>query len=650
MTKEQAYEKLELPVGTDLQVVRQKFQQMHNDFQVQIDGAFNVELKQRKEQQLEELKEAYAVLNESRGMDDSASLPRTEKTFDQTGGEAKKQTAQQQNALKEPQPQQAPPPPPPRAEKEQPQEQAPPAYTPPPAKRKSNAGLFIGIAAAVIVVLAGFYFLSNRSGSTVPSTVTADPRQDSTAWEAALAGGNATSYAHYLKQYPQGIFAQTATDSLTQLKGADYAATIVEEAKEHAIVTAADPELQKTELATKASSSAHTKALIQEGRKLVDKEQYKQAEAKLREALNAGDTNAVPYLAGALHGLKRYKEVIQMIDRYPAYHGNAIFQLHIARAYDWLERYKACIPWYTKSANQGNTNAQYNLALKYENGLGVSKSDSEAVKWYRKAADQGYVHAQNNLGVMYRDGKGITKDEAEAVKWYTKAANQGLDIAQNNLGNMYRDGKGVTKSESEAVKWYRKSAAQGNTSAQASMGRAYHYGLGMDKDFQQAEKFYTQAAKSGNKWSAERLTDLGYDIEKETKDYCRAKELYQKGIDLGQDGYAYFRLGQLHYFAGRCGGGGYAEAKRLWLIAFDKKERSAAANLGFMYFGGFGVDVDYIQAEKYLLKSLEFGLNNGFPEYRLGQIYREGGHGIVQDTEKANEYFAIAKKKGYTGS
>ncbi|MBD1433917.1 WG repeat-containing protein [Sphingobacterium sp. DN00404] len=83
MTKEQAYEKLELPVGTDLQVVRQKFNQMHNEFLMQIDGvSFNPAMKQKKEQQLEELKEAYTLLNESEGMDDSASLPRTERTFD----------------------------------------------------------------------------------------------------------------------------------------------------------------------------------------------------------------------------------------------------------------------------------------------------------------------------------------------------------------------------------------------------------------------------------------------------------------------------------------------------------------------------------------------------------------------------------------
>src|SRR5690606_36086776 len=95
MTKEQAYEKLELPVGTDLQVVRQKFNQMHNEFLMQIDGvSFNPAMKQRKEQQLEELKEAYALLNESEGMDDSASLPRTERTFDHGGGETRSSSSE----------------------------------------------------------------------------------------------------------------------------------------------------------------------------------------------------------------------------------------------------------------------------------------------------------------------------------------------------------------------------------------------------------------------------------------------------------------------------------------------------------------------------------------------------------------------------
>src|SRR5690606_18040279 len=83
MKKEQAYEKLELPVGSDLHIVRQKFQQMHNEFQVQIDGAFREDMRQKLQARLMELEEAYKLLIGSEKADDSSSLPHTEKTFEQ---------------------------------------------------------------------------------------------------------------------------------------------------------------------------------------------------------------------------------------------------------------------------------------------------------------------------------------------------------------------------------------------------------------------------------------------------------------------------------------------------------------------------------------------------------------------------------------
>jgi TPR repeat protein len=42
-----------------------------------------------------------------------------------------------------------------------------------------------------------------------------------------------------------------------------------------------------------------------------------------------------------------------------------------------------------KAAEQGNADAQFNLAVAYENGAGVPKNLAEAAKWYLKAAEQG---------------------------------------------------------------------------------------------------------------------------------------------------------------------------------------------------------------------------------------------------------------------
>jgi hypothetical protein len=122
-----------------------------------------------------------------------------------------------------------------------------------------------------------------------------------------------------------------------------------------------------------------------------------------------------------------------------------------------------------KASELGHADAQNTLGYMYQNGLGVTKDDAEAVGWFRKAAAQGHALAQNNLGHMYQNGLGVTKDDAEAVGWYRKGAAQGNAMAQNNLGYMYYHGFGVTKDDAEAVQWFSKAAAQGNATAKDNL-------------------------------------------------------------------------------------------------------------------------------------------------------------------------------------
>lgn len=74
-----------------------------------------------------------------------------------------------------------------------------------------------------------------------------------------------------------------------------------------------------------------------------------------------------------------------------------------------------------KKANAGYAEAQYNLALAYEEGRGVKKNHGLAVRWYRRAAMQGLVQAQFNLGKMYKNGKGVARNYVEAYKWLSLA-------------------------------------------------------------------------------------------------------------------------------------------------------------------------------------------------------------------------------------
>jgi len=105
-------------------------------------------------------------------------------------------------------------------------------------------------------------------------------------------------------------------------------------------------------------------------------------------------------------------------------------------------------------AEDGNAQAQYRLAVMYQNGLGHVRNDMMAFKWMRAAAEQGEALAQHGLGFMYMQGECVPKNEKLAAEWFRRAAEQGLSGSQMTLGMIYEQGLGVDKNEAEARKWY----------------------------------------------------------------------------------------------------------------------------------------------------------------------------------------------------
>jgi TPR repeat protein len=89
----------------------------------------------------------------------------------------------------------------------------------------------------------------------------------------------------------------------------------------------------------------------------------------------------------------------------------------------------------------------------------------------RKAAEQGGAEAQIMLGVMYEQGGGVPKDMTEAVKWFRKAAEQGDANAQIMLGNCYDKGQGVSNDKVKAYMWYNLAATAGEKTASKALKR-----------------------------------------------------------------------------------------------------------------------------------------------------------------------------------
>jgi hypothetical protein len=76
-------------------------------------------------------------------------------------------------------------------------------------------------------------------------------------------------------------------------------------------------------------------------------------------------------------------------------------------------------------AESGNRDAQFNLGLLYENGLGVARDDASALAWYRRAAERGDAGAQYNVGEFYAFGRGVAPNDVLAVAWITVAEESG---------------------------------------------------------------------------------------------------------------------------------------------------------------------------------------------------------------------------------
>jgi TPR repeat protein len=111
-----------------------------------------------------------------------------------------------------------------------------------------------------------------------------------------------------------------------------------------------------------------------------------------------------------------------------------------------------------KAAEQGSSNAQYNLGFMYEKGQGTPQDYKKAVKWYKKSAEQGYANAYVNIGSLYFYGRGVIQSKKRAYIWWSIAALNGNSTGINNRDLVAKQlsPRGLEEAQEEAGKLYEK--------------------------------------------------------------------------------------------------------------------------------------------------------------------------------------------------
>lgn len=200
-----------------------------------------------------------------------------------------------------------------------------------------------------------------------------------------------------------------------------------------------------------------------------------------KKAANQGDVDAQMFTAAAYLygvGVKANANMAKSYYIMASKNGNPVAQYTLA--VNFLDsRYrinkKMGLIWLTKSAEQNNPKAEYELGRMYLMGDYVNKDKDTAMQWLTKAADQGYVKSYYLLGKYYQNLK--TPDLQAAIEWYEKAAKLNYSPAKYQLGMLYLDEKSPVHDNSKAFTLILSAAQANNVNAQEQLVKMYEQGI-----------------------------------------------------------------------------------------------------------------------------------------------------------------------------
>ncbi len=161
-----------------------------------------------------------------------------------------------------------------------------------------------------------------------------------------------------------------------------------------------------------------------------------------------------------------------------------------------------------EAAAKGDSGAEYELALRFVEGRGVTRDPKLAAQWMQSAADQGLPPAQYRLASFYEKGIGVTRDLAQAKALYVKAADAGNARAMHNLAVLAAESVGIKPDYVEAASWFRKAGALGVKDSQYNLGILYARGMGVAQDLAQSWLWFSLAAQQGDADAAKKRDEV----------------------------------------------------------------------------------------------------------------------------------------------
>jgi len=324
-----------------------------------------------------------------------------------------------------------------------------------------------------------------------------------------------------------------------------------------------------------------------------------------------------------------------------------IASLYSSSTPDYIKAHQS----FSLAANQGNAEAQFLLALSFQNGLGIEQDFTSALYWFNQAVANGLpagqfiatAQARGPEILLAKSGPGVEEyaiahkitlnhgdlSPSESVQWLAQAAQKKLPQAQYELGLSYAQGQGLVRDDAKAVHWLYRAAQSNHQGAQSYLAWMYALGLGDKANLAQAVKWFIQARQRSleinSKIEREQLQQKPLALDEQFSKE-ELKDRFQQGITLinsndvkevnnglalieqaaNENSNAQFYLGKLNQ-SGTVIARNPTHAAFWYQRAASVGHIEAQYSLGWMYAHGEGVSQDYLKAYQWFKRASDNG-------------------------------------------
>ena len=152
----------------------------------------------------------------------------------------------------------------------------------------------------------------------------------------------------------------------------------------------------------------------------------------------------------------------------------------------------------------------------------------EAYRLIKKSADDGYSDAQIELAIMLLKGIGIKPDQSLAMDYLNKAVFNNNLTAKAYLASYYL---GQKKNLSKGLALAQEASNAGNRAGQYTLAMAYEKGVGIGKNNKKALRLYQLAADQGLQDAKERLAWLKESLNIPQEQYIEDESNNEGGVE-----------------------------------------------------------------------------------------------------------------------